>query len=128
MKLADKIKFFKKEVLHYLEFFNLLDWELIFESSEDEDCRGSCEIMGELDDRMARIAYNETWLEETSCLKEISQVAFHEVLELKFSRLRFFAVNRVLNISEWMIDEEVHSFIRLFENKVFNKINKEKRK
>ncbi len=121
MKLNQLIMFFKKEVNRFLEFHGLVDYEIYFEKEEDITNRASCSVQSP--NRIATFRYEENWLKETNDLNDISKTCYHEVLELLFSKLRDFAVNREITVTQREVDDEVHKIIRILENKYFEKIN-----
>lgn len=125
MSLQSKIKFFKQEVKRYIDLFGLYDWELYFDKEKSPDCRASCIVdsnpQGEAS-RIVTICYDEDWLKEENDLKQISKTAYHEVNELLLSKLREFSTNREIYVSHREVDDEVHRIIRIFENRIFDKI------
>ena len=105
---------FKHECLKWIEYFGLIDWEVIIEhSSEVEDTRGSCHWHET--GRTATIVLERTWkhLPEKN---EIKKVAFHEVCELMLARARNMSA---IYCSQSIIDEVMHEVIRRLENSVF---------
>jgi hypothetical protein len=131
MTLKTKIKFFKEEVNYWIDYFGFYDWELDFEEETDENNRASLATGSnnkEFDsDRIATIFYEKGWLKEENNKKQIAKISFHEVIELMLSKLRDFSINRSTYISEREVDDEIHRIVKIMENKVFDKLYKEKK-
>lgn len=129
MTLQQKIQFFTNEVQYYIEYFGLVDWKLFVNEIDKEEVIKEKELcatcyVGDIENRTVAISYNKDWIDEENCLKTISQVAFHEVMELMLSKLNAFSNSREFFIPESIITEEIHKIIRTLENKVFKIINK----
>jgi hypothetical protein len=128
MTTQQKIQFFTNEVQYYIEYFGLIDWKLFVNEINKEEVEKEKELcatcyVGEIENRHVVISYNKEWINEENCLQTISQVAFHEVMELMLSRLNAFSNSREFYIPESIIIEEIHKIIRTLENKVFKLIN-----
>jgi len=131
MTLNKKINFFKNETRRFMDFFGLHNWDITFAIEEDSDNEASCwssSIEDLNSNRTITIAYEVEWLKQENNLKVISKTAFHEVMEIMLMKLRLFAENKTLLVTEREIDDEVHNIIRIFENRIFDKLSKEKLK
>jgi hypothetical protein len=130
MNLKSKIKFFKDASNWFISYFGLYDWEVNFRKDENPNNRASCTTNRISNNevstaRMSTLSYEENWLKQEDNLKEIAKACFHEVMELNFSKLKNFAYLKDTHISEREIDDEIHRIIKLFENRVFDKLYKE---
>lgn len=125
----NKIQLFKNSVKKYIDYFGLWEYEYyILKKEKDSDNRASVNTWS-LKERpqgsgfIATFYYNKHWLsDKETCKEEIDKVAFHEIIELLFIKLREWSQNNKFYISEYQIDEEIHRIIRRFENKVWEKI------
>jgi hypothetical protein len=123
MTLKQKIDYFIKEATRFIELHGLHNYCVYFEEeTENLDCRANCEMPDS--NRQLTIGYSTSWLKKENDLTEISKVAYHEVLELLFSKLREMASNRLIIVQ---VDDEIHKLIRLMENLYFDKLSKVKK-
>ena len=98
---------------------NLMDYELLSVLStpiEDEPNQTiTSSISWNHSNRWVSIKINEDWDEAD---KDLDRIAFHEMLELRLSKLRDMASDK----HNWDdVDEQIHIVIRSLENMVFNK-------
>lgn len=119
-----KIKFFEKEVLRFINIFGLNDWEIYIEEEDDDaDIKGLliCDDMSS--NRIATIRYSIYWINGQDLTdEEITKTAFHEVMELLLTKLRGYSNNKEILISEREVDEEIHRIIRTMENTILKLI------
>lgn len=123
MTPKQKINFFKKVSQKFISYFGLYNWETYFKKETEIDNRASCET--QIDAKIAKIFYDEDYLKEEQDLDEIAKTSFHEIMEIILSELREMASNRDTNYTEREIEEKTHTIIKIFENRVFDKIWKE---
>jgi len=123
--LDSRIKVFTDAVIFYQNLFNLMNWEICIERHDEDDARASA-YFGTWEDgqfnsgRIANVCYSMDWISSKDLTDyEIKQTAFHEVIEVLLANLRIYSENNKYVISETTIDEEIHSIIRTFENKIF---------
>lgn len=127
-KPVDKINFFKSEVARFQKEFNLLDWDIIIKEDPDKNGKNEASVdwypttAENGGGRSATIFYDKTWIENVVNFRDISSTVLHEILEIRLSRLRDFSRNNTIYISPREVDDEVHSIIRVFENKWYPKI------
>ena len=114
---------FKAECQGWVEYLGLKSWEIGYDFDYDQDCRASC--IANKTGRVSTLALSKTF-DYKPCGKEIRLMAFHEVLELLFSRYRLAAESRYTTESE--LEEIRHSIIKTFENTMFVDVNPSKRK
>lgn len=129
MTLNNKIKFFKNEIKYWINYFGLHNYSIIFDTEDDENNCACCipNSIKELNsERMITFTYSKSWVKDEDDLNEISRIAFHEIFELLLLRLRMFAENKKVLVNDREIDDEVHSIIRVMENKVFTKLYRRK--
>lgn len=123
MTTDQKIKYFISECKRFIDFFGLHDWQIYYEPHDDEGARAMCTtdmMTGDGCGMIARISWSPDWIKDKETDKyELSVCAFHEVIELMFSFIRDYAMNRNIYISHREVDNEIHRIIRRFENKVF---------
>ena len=127
-KLNIKRKIFKDAMNHCIKFFNMEDCEFTLIEIEDSSIRGRCNYWNMnttpySDPRTFTINYDKSWLEDKDThSEEIKKVAMHEVLEAWLSKLRDYSMNNSYIVTEREVDGEIHKVIRLFENKLTDKI------
>lgn len=128
---------FKKQVDNYISFFNLKNWETNINKTDNDSVFGTCVAFP--NDRMAIIQLSTVNLKKALIemkednhdndyvRRELSKVAFHEVMELMLFKLRDMA-NEKEKIIHWdEVDSEIHSIIRTMENVIFPVIDEKLR-
>lgn len=121
-----RVEYFKSEVLNFIKFFNMETFEIFFNETT-RHIRASCywnPILESYDDqRILTLEYSTDWLSDPEVRDvEISKTAMHEVLEGWLYKLREFGDNQTVVIPTQWVDTEIHKVIRLFENKLHDKI------
>lgn len=129
-KTEKRIKRFRKSVKKYIDFFGLYEYRLHLMPQAKASARASCywhniEEAPDGSGMTITICYSESWINNPNLdNKDIDQTAFHEVLELLLHKLRDYAQQHRVFISDREIDDEIHRIIRRFENKILPLINK----
>ena len=124
----NKVKLFKDSIKKYIDYFGLWEWEYHIKESEIPNYRArtsyyDIEENPEGSGYIVTFFYNVAWLKDKETNKEeIDKVAFHEVLELLFCKLRDWSENNNFHITKYQVDEEVHRIIRRLENKIWKLI------
>ena len=102
-----RIILFIDECKRIIEYFGLYDWRVYFSYDEQtEEYNAYCETNriisnNEGDNRLIGIFYSTKWLEDKDVKdKEILTSAFHEIMELLLTKLRYFAENISIVISK----------------------------
>lgn len=106
---------FIAECKKWIEILGLKGWKIYYTHETYENTLAWCSV-GSLKDRCAKLGLSKNWGNFDKEINEddIRKVAFHEVFELKLTRLRKLAKDRF--ITEYEIDEELHDIIRTIEN------------
>jgi len=112
-------KEFKAECERWVDYFGLKDWEIVYRSESDDECRGSC--ASDNTSRIAVIGLGKTF-GDTPEKNEIKRVAFHEVCELLLSPLRLYGEERFT--TESAMASSRHNIIRTLENTIFKEKTK----
>jgi len=114
------IKKFKGYVGYWIEYFGIYGWEVNvnLQDKEDNDEHNMAVTYFDILNRRADIELGYEWNQEITD-KELNKTAFHEVLEVLFSRIRTIAASRFITDSE--IDEELHNLIRTLEKVICDK-------
>lgn len=124
MKKKAKVALFKKYTQEAINCLGQHDKQFEISGIKTATYRACCkwhslETYPDGDPRQIDIIYNKEWLfDKDTNKKDIRKVAYHEILESMFSKLRDFGVNTDLTISSREVDSEIHKFIRIFENKI----------
>jgi len=126
MSKKKNAKVFRKSVKKYSKFFNLQNWEIGVTENPDKSsrllaqcCTWTIESFPDGNGKVCTIYYSRDWIKKKLHKKEIRQTAFHEVCELLLSTLRDYSSQHKYFISPREVDNEVHSIIRILENKIF---------
>lgn len=111
---------FQDNVLKFMAYFSLMEWEPVVAIVDNDDIRGQCRT-----DPPARIAYfdlGKSWITQQDPPEiEIRRTAFHEVLELLLIELRSYADE---STNDEIVDGAIHRVIRIFENTIFYIVDK----
>lgn len=106
----DQFELFKKECQKWINFFGLHGWAAYYRHILLEpDVGAMCEP--NMNQRLVCFSLN---LEPDTDSIDIKKMAFHEVDELRFTRIEELA--KIRYISEGELREEVHNLIRQDEN------------
>lgn len=118
----NNFKFFEVEVNYWISYFGLLGWDIeILHLYPDNTATCGWFSCENLHDRCGSIVLSKQMNVEP--INEVlSQIAFHEVMELFFSRIFFIAAARNFSIQD--LTEENHNLIRILENTVFKELYK----
>jgi len=116
---------FVKTVKKWIKYLGLVDWEVYFEHSKDNqfDGLGWCRVAVDCDNlpnRSAVIGLETDWGANEVTASEVKRVAFHESCELLFARIEALAADRFIQRRE--LREEVHALIRRLESSVFRDV------
>lgn len=114
---AKDFKLFKKECQKWINVFGLRGWETYFNHDREDDIYVA-RLSPNIENRTCTFFFAVDWGESPLNETEIKKTAFHEVLELFFSRFRYLALKR--DIRETEILEEDHHIIRTLENVIFD--------
>ncbi len=107
---------FRKEAKKWLEWWNLLDFDVCFQHVQDiSGSLASCS--SNILACTATLFLAPDWKDNPVSNSRIKRSAFHEVSELRLARLCVLAESRFINRYE--IEEETHALIRVFENRIF---------
>lgn len=119
MKLTQKqFNLFKKEILKWIDFFGLKEWQLLFLL---EKIKNRAEIRYDCVSGIVVFVLNTRWIEMDELWltdDSVRKVGFHEVCELLLGRLVDLA-DRRHDVTEANIEEEKHKIIRVLENVVW---------
>ena len=124
MTTDQKIKYFVSECQRFIEFFGLYEWQITYcQHGLQDEARAMCVTSGivnnvEGDGQQATLSYDIEWINESD-KEEISICAFHEVMELMFTKLRDYSTNNMYIVTWREVDDEFHRVIRRFENKIY---------
>lgn len=123
-----RIKLLIEECNRIISYFGLYEWRVYFQYDEQiKEYTAYCEVYtpksnAESDHQLAGIFYSTDWImDEDTKDEDILATAFHEIMELLLMKLRRFAENTSLVISEREIDTEIHRIIRIFENRIYKR-------
>ena len=102
--------YFEKCVRKWVRKLGLTTWDVtVCLGDTDADSRAEC--LCHLQQNSATISLSDEFQTKRKWTKrEIEATALHEVLEMKYSRIRSFASQ---GISETLVDEEIHRLIQL---------------
>ena len=118
MKKTTKKDFeiFKKECKKWIDYFGLNIYRVeFFISKEANGNRGMTKDYNQL--MAVDIIFPEELHDETG-IEKIKSVAFHEVCEVMFMRIRKMAGKYF----DWnLVDREIHTIIRMLENSIYTK-------
>jgi hypothetical protein len=113
----EHFRIFQAECEKWIEFFGLYGWNIHYKHTKIEGCYGQCfyNIVG----RVATIELSTDFdHNHKAILTSVKETAFHEVCELLLAKLRDLSTGK-LSSNYDIVDEEIHSIIRILENKVF---------
>lgn len=102
------------------EYFGLNNWDIHihFDDIENED--GYLAYTSFVaDNHRADIYLTSEWRDEATD-EELNNVAFHEICEVLFARVRYLAEKR--HIREGEVDSEIHGVIRILESTILRKL------
>lgn len=120
--MSSNIQYFEKCVQEAIDFLGLHSFRFVITSQEKPGAKASnyYHSMADTDGspRVFTICYSEDWIREVTNLKEIRSIAFHEVFETMFYRLRDFSLNTTEVVLPREVDDQIHSIVRTFENKI----------
>ena len=108
---------FKKEAKKWIQFFGMLDWEVMFEHADAGPDTNVAWHSADIDARCLAIGLSTDWKNWPLTIHEVKKSAFHEVIEARFSRLRDLANRRV--VAQCDINEEVHAIVQLLTNVIW---------
>jgi len=112
---AADFELFKNKCQSWIEFFGLHGWRVFYNFEEIKDCFGDCTCF--LSGRVCTIRLNSKIHKDDFAELDLRRTAFHEVLEILFSRIR--SINNARYVSDDEMEEEIHNIIRILENKLF---------
>ncbi len=112
----------------WIEKFGLLDWEIKFEHSEENtdmdiniddntdisEGETLARTLNDVVNKWALFKLYVDWGDLKPTKEEIELVAIHEVYELLYAKLRWFARTEAVDAD--IVDEAIHSVIRTLEN------------
>lgn len=102
--------YFEKCVRKWIKKLGLTAWDVTV-CLGDTDADAMAECLCNLQQNACHISLSDAFETKRKWTKrEIEATALHEVLEMKYSRIRSFASQ---GISEQLVDEEVHRLIQL---------------
>lgn len=102
--------YFEKCVRKWVRKLGLTAWDVTV-CLGDTDADSTAECLCHLQQNSATISLSDEFRTKRKWTKrEIEATALHEVLEMKYSRIRSFASQ---GISETLVDEEIHRLIQL---------------
>lgn len=102
--------YFEKCVRKWVRKLGLTAWNVTV-CLGDTDADSMAECLCHLQQNSATISLSDEFQTKRKWTKrEIEATALHEVLEMKYSRIRSFASQ---GISETLVDEEIHRLIQL---------------
>ena len=102
--------YFEKCVRKWVRKLGLTAWDVTV-CLGDTDADSMSECLCHLQQNSATISLSDEFQTKRKWTKrEIEATALHEVLEMKYSRIRSFASQ---GISETLVDEEIHRLIQL---------------
>lgn len=122
------LKHFEKSLNWAIELFALHSYQFTMAEGVDDDNRAYCkwhgiQSMPYESPRQFTIYWNRRWLSaKHTGKKDVRKTAVHEVLEAHLSGLRDYANNTEQVITPRMVDDEIHRFIRMFENRILPKL------
>lgn len=123
-----RINLFKSSFQKFIDYFGVYDYAIhFFEDEDTEEYSAYVKTRGKMSNsegegQVASVFYSKTWIEGKNLKNdEIKKVAFHEFLELLLLKLRDYAMNNTIVISDREIDNEVHRIIRIFENTIYER-------
>ena len=116
MGYKERVDLFIESVYRYIKMFNLGEYDVVIEPSDDKNIFGSCEWFDYEDGTQSIIiSFSKPWFENAKEITrhEIKEVAFHEVCELLLSELNQIANERFIEKRE--ITKAVHRIVRRLE-------------
>lgn len=117
MTKENKIKLFTDRVVHYQEFFGLIDYELTVFEQDKWGVRASYYV--DMNARIVSICWSKEWISDKDTDQyEIDRVAFHEVFELYLYELRQLASDPSIWRDESEVDKRTHIIVRVAENRI----------
>lgn len=126
MTKEQKVKFFKNEILRFVKYFGLLDYEIFFNEQDNENNFATSYFWyydsENGDAQNVEIKYSKSWINKKLTKKEISKIAFHETMEILLFRLYSLARSRDIVVTNKQVDIENHRIIRILENTIFEKL------
>ena len=103
---------FKREIKSNIKLYGLMDWDVIIEHVQ-AGARSIATTVPELESRIVVFSLNTNILMDSALTdKDIKEVALHEVLELRFTKLE----DMVCKSMKTAAREEVHALIQTFIN------------
>ena len=113
-KLTEKqFKSFESEVEYWLEYFGILDWQVLVLFEKIDDARGDCTF--NIPGKIATIRLSKEWNYPPKGF-DVEKCAFHEVCELLLCQLTVFSN---FFIKDSIVEEQTHYIIRTLENTIF---------
>ena len=115
------IKYFKKEFLYWVDYFNLNDTRIEFYLAKDgEVAEAAAKTDWSYEDSFVVIYLNqEQDCKTTSVYEDLANTAFHECIEVFLYRLHDMAAARNFVEREWLA--ETHSIVHLLWNRIGKK-------
>lgn len=121
-ELKRRINLFNKSCRYFHEYLGLFHWELYVDCRSADDCMGC--VSWDTPGRVARITLSSEWVNTKDATDiEIIKTAFHELLELYMAKI-YDSLARLKD--QEFATEQVHTVIRLMENKLFPYIDLKK--
>lgn len=118
-ELKRRINLFNKSCRYFHEYFGLFHWELLVDCQSADDCMGC--VSWDIPGRVARVTLSNEWVNtEDATDIEIIKTAFHELLELYMAQIHE-SLSKLKDHA--FASEQVHTVIRLMENKLFPHID-----
>ena len=112
MKVSDKnYEAFVKECQRWVDFWGLHTWRIVYKKKKMPENNGEADWT-----RPGRVAVVSI-AEDVDCKSQVKMTAFHEIDELRYSRIRDLAMTRFCTEND--IDEAIHELIRQDENLIF---------
>lgn len=120
--MSANIQYFEKCVQEAIDFLGLHSFRFVITSQKKPGTKASnyYHSISDTDGspRVFTICYSEPWINEVTSLEEIRITAFHEVFESMFYRLRDFSLNTTEEVLPREVDDQIHSIVRTFENRI----------
>ena len=121
MKKKDPFKYFEECVNRWVNYFGLYNWDVNVHEDTDENDEAMAETLSNVENKRADIYLIMDWNETEMTEYSLNETAFHEVLEVMLSEIRYIAGRRDIRFGE--IDSAIHSIIRILTEKIFKKRN-----
>lgn len=108
---------FRDAVREFIPEYGMTDWNFDFEWLDDPDNQALAEVETLSADRVALFRLNKVWTEKPTGY-HLKRIAYHEVLELLLSPLRWVANASWLpaDAKPILLNTEAHAIIRRLEN------------